>query len=629
MGGVCCKGEELRALARLHELDEDEIARLHVTIYKATFDGSSQYDTSWCVCKVKHAIPQKRHVFHRTKSQARQGSSHEWCHTSTFRWHAGDCLHFELHGSTGRNSCLISEVTLTPDQFWPGGLDGDLQLNGPKSQAVLTVKIQVRRVPSHHVHDLTGHYFDEEEDKHIHITHVRGNIKDLDICYGHRQLSAAFVEGVLSCTTMDSFGNPRHRKGRVRGLGEIVFDDGSVWRHHKGLRKVLHVHGLASSALQARKINGTEWFLIFLDFAGLLSDRQHYLDMLKLRIEECVLPDQSKGFCVADWDNYEVRAASSLAGIISLNHGRLGGLSNVIPEILVWKGMVDSLKGCYHQISLNYDWRKFGCPRFSNIVVDKFRIEAENAVNEGVGAIDVLAHSMGACVTLYCLSRLGEDWQKRYIDQVILIAPALMGSPCMVPSWANNPLHASKTAVHIPDMLSTETMTGETSASWVSFPFLFPSLVGGINTYPSKYPIIVTPKREYTVEQMGELLIDISAQVPKREMGAKFLPSITDIHSQLHPPAVPTHLIYTAGQDTPAQMTYASDDLGDAPEVTEYKPGDGTLLAENMVQLGLEWSKLGAEVAVIKALGNTDHSSLVACEFCVKEVHKILAMTSA
>merc|ERR1712194_381624 len=70
----------------------------------------------------------------------------------------------------------------------------------------------------------------------------------------------------------------------------------------------------------------------------------------------------------------------------------------------------------------------------------------------------LIGHSMGASVILYMLSVLGDHWVKEHVGEVVLVAPAHVGSPCMLPNLA----HVSC----IPPPLGTSTAPYPKTPSW-------------------------------------------------------------------------------------------------------------------------------------------------------------------
>merc|ERR1719291_533828 len=119
--------------------------------------------------------------------------------------------------------------------------------------------------------------------------------------------------------------------------------------------------------------------------------------------------------------------------------------------IKVWHGLIETLQQDHHCEGFCYDWRKWGCPKYVKTVVQNFRELVEPLTHDErvveQGPVSVITHSMGGEVILYCLNELGAEWQKKYIKEIIMIAPAPCGSPVMIPSYSNNTFGATRNAL--------------------------------------------------------------------------------------------------------------------------------------------------------------------------------------
>merc|ERR1712226_1014453 len=73
------------------------------------------------------------------------------------------------------------------------------------------------------------------------------------------------------------------------------------------------------------------------------------------------------GFYVAnDAKDHEFQPCKGIQAMARLNP------KEAMPAVAVWQGLVDAL-GDYNCEGFNYDWRKWGCPRYSATLPNKFR----------------------------------------------------------------------------------------------------------------------------------------------------------------------------------------------------------------------------------------------------------------
>merc|ERR1712137_1334982 len=103
---------------------------------------------------------------------------------------------------------------------------------------------------------------------------------------------------------------------------------------------------------------------------------------------------------VADQQGFELRPHEGLDGIKVINPR-----DPSILHIVAWKHLIESLEArndC-NVVALNYDFRKWGCPRYSKTMPLRFRELVEQANDSTGSKVMVVGHSMGCAITLYCL----------------------------------------------------------------------------------------------------------------------------------------------------------------------------------------------------------------------------------
>merc|ERR1712216_550497 len=118
---------------------------------------------------------------------------------------------------------------------------------------------------------------------------------------------------------------------------------------------------------------------------------------------------------------------------------------------------------------------------------------------------------------------------------------------------------------------------------------------------------------------------DLNKNVPGREFGEALWPSVQELASHMHAPAVPVYMIYNDANKTMNAVTYDEGmSLEDAPTVSEEHLGDGTISVDSVESLGRQWKKHGADVTLVNTPDTADHKDLIAGEYTIGVVLKLL-----
>eukprot|EP00401_Gymnodinium_catenatum_P053293 CAMPEP_0117557456 /NCGR_PEP_ID=MMETSP0784-20121206/52337_1 /TAXON_ID=39447 /ORGANISM="" /LENGTH=402 /DNA_ID=CAMNT_0005354769 /DNA_START=297 /DNA_END=1505 /DNA_ORIENTATION=- len=391
----------------------------------------------------------------------------------------------------------------------------------------------------------------------------------------------------------------------------------------KGNKPVICVSGLASSSLQTQSGMYGRCTVNYCSIEALTSTPLTTLNSLKLRLVAGTLRNGTSVTSTACLEGVNVKPVDGTAGIRTLNPGEK------IP-ISVWRGLLDSLYTRMNFHALSYDWRRWGDLVYAEELVDNFRDRVENASRHDIRKAAVIAHSMGAPVVLYCFSALGDSWVHRHVDHLILVAPAHMGSPSMLPSFAHAPLGATADQFFpLPDGL--EHGIGNVTATWACMVAEMPVAVGGVLPWPADHVFASTPSRHYRMEDMQQFLEDTHQSAlsePEdacRKFGPALYPGVLKLARAMKAPPIPTHIIYSDGTDTISQLKYGSDCLTSKPEVSLYAPGDGTIVAASIEAVGKAWERSGAVVTYHKPPSAISHKDLISCDFTVKLVQRLLS----
>lgn len=443
---------------------------------------------------------------------------------------------------------------------------------------------------------------------------------------------------IAECGTGLIFSPNASGCGCIWGIERLVF--GPRWNSFKdapkkkGRRPVVCVAGLASSALDAKRTEGClpccpplcpRRKVTYCSISALSMEPLSTLRSLKLRLREGKLQDGRLVKCTESIPGLDVRPVKGTAGISSLNPGESVPVS-------VWSGLINGLCDKLNFYAFNYDWRRWGDRVYAEELVKKFMETVETAnsdsrvrtssfmscvtccmsLGHSAPKVAIVAHSMGAPVVLYCLSKLPSSWVKKYVDEVILVGPAHMGSPSMLPSFAAGPV-----AAMIP---STEFLThgvGDICATWACMVAEMPVMVGDAAPWPADYAFAYTPKETYRLADMGRFLDDVAkcSKNKRRDFGPALFPGVLELASEMKAPTVTTRIVFSSGTATMAQVEYESEDLILPPKVKSTEPGDGTIVSESIRRVAEHWKRGGAKISLHEAPGEISHKDLISCSF--------------
>eukprot|EP00927_Polykrikos_kofoidii_P079428 TRINITY_DN76210_c0_g1_i1.p1 TRINITY_DN76210_c0_g1~~TRINITY_DN76210_c0_g1_i1.p1 ORF type:complete len:493 (+),score=46.60 TRINITY_DN76210_c0_g1_i1:87-1565(+) len=406
----------------------------------------------------------------------------------------------------------------------------------------------------------------------------------------------------------------------------------------RGRKPIVCVAGLASSALDIKKTEGCipgcpplipRRQLTYCSITALSTEPLLTLRNLKLRLVDGALKGGRRVKCTESMPDLDVKPVPGSAGLCSLNPGE------TVP-ISVWGGLIHGVEDKLNVHAFNYDWRRWGDLVYAEQMVENFRRVVEDSIEEsrikkgfrstGHKAA-VVGHSMGAPVSLYCLSMLGKSWVKKHIDEVILVAPAHMGSPSMLPSFAFGPVGAVESMIPSPVFLKH--LVGDISATWACMLAEMPMPVGGISPWPEDYQFAVTPTTSYKLADMEKFLQDVAkCSKGSRDFGPAIFPGVLELSSKMQAPPVPTQIILGTDTDTVAQVEYESDDLSRPPKVKSTELGDGTIVASAIKRVAESWIHGGAQITLHEVTGQVSHKNLISCDFTVGVVSKLATAKS-
>mmetsp|Transcript_57807 Transcript_57807/g.137640 ORF Transcript_57807/g.137640 Transcript_57807/m.137640 type:complete len:469 (+) Transcript_57807:136-1542(+) len=324
----------------------------------------------------------------------------------------------------------------------------------------------------------------------------------------------------------------------------------------------------------------------------------------------------------------EVRCVTGLDGIATLNPGEL-------PPVKLWAPFIDEFGNDYGLLPLNYDWRRWGDPVFAHEVLADFQEHVETALRISGQQVTLVAHSMGASVTLWCLSQLGDHWTQSYLEQVILCAPAASGAPCMFPCYCNGPGGAVGLPVmKMMPLQSMDSAIAHITSSWPCMVAEFPVNVGGIQTYPPDRVFASHKDKKYTINDVDKFLQDVTiayekgSQLPNHawKIGMELWPYVKRMAAEMKAPPVPTHIIYSKSVPTIQRVRYAEESMMEHPQIEEYEPGDDTITAASIEAMAEGWKRRGAFVALhpTPVEQKVNHQTAISSPFSLKVIQNLL-----
>ncbi|CAE8596527.1 unnamed protein product, partial [Polarella glacialis] len=283
-----------------------------------------------------------------------------------------------------------------------------------------------------------------------------------------------------------------------------------------GRKSVVFVHGLASCALVAKTKPGYKHFvcegneeaefsrLVYISLAE-YAVRPHVVTALALAHVQGKKKDGTP--CITTTSGEEgvdVHPVLGLQGIRQLNPGE-----DKTP-VSLWQNLYAELEPNYNCFAFNYDWRRWGDQVYIEEVLERFKHNIEDAAELAGHPVALIGHSMGAQVVLYCIGMLGDAWQKKYVEQVVLVGPAPMGSPSMFAAYANGPSSIAHSSV-LPVVDYYEHKLSEVSSTWPAMLAELPRMMGTTQTFPADYAFAITPTKRYCLGDVEEFLKDLAA----------------------------------------------------------------------------------------------------------------------
>jgi len=248
-------------------------------------------------------------------------------------------------------------------------------------------------------------------------------------------------------------------------------------------------------------------------------------------------------------------------------------------------------------VSVGFDWKE---PASDKFVQDaKTIIENTYRMNRNTPVI-IFAHSMGCPYSYYFLTRMGNDWVKKYVRIYVPIGPAWMGAVKaldMLISGLGN-LFTGLGEYFVP-------LTRHLPTVW----FLLPNAAA----YGPNNILATSPSKKYYFKDMTRLLNDgnLSQVEGKLNAARKFFAGISD-YSRV--PPVPIRHIVGTGSDTTVGLRFEKDITPRQPDAIWGKysritgDGDSTVPLVSAMYAYNIWKSKGANIQLTqyRGLGHMD-----------------------
>jgi len=383
----------------------------------------------------------------------------------------------------------------------------------------------------------------------------------------------------------------------------------------------------AISPQMANLVCGQEgsWQLAYVNIGGYAT--QGIALPKTLTLQHVLSPDGCKFDHAENLPGLEVQPVKGLRAIKKLNPGSHRGF-----RIKLWSKLINEFKSDFNLMAFVYDWRLWGDPLYVLEVVDRFQLEVADAVHKSCGPVALIMHSLGANVVLYCLGCLGQHWTRHHVDRLVMIGPAMMGSPQIFSTFTCGPLGAVVDAVKAGagifmfDFVNPTLAT--TVCSWPCIYQTFPTAVAGVPAYPPDHVCALTPSRSYTVSDTRQFISDVSTCSGGRApwvTGPLVWDAVSKVADRMLPPprGIPTHIVYGNGFPTVNQATYGTENLLSMPKFSAMAKGDKTVTAGSIEMLARSWQASGVDIQLHLAPPDVIHKNLILCPFTLSLLSEI------
>lgn len=283
------------------------------------------------------------------------------------------------------------------------------------------------------------------------------------------------------------------------------------------------------------------------------------------------------------------------------SHAKQGAYFSEISNALVRNGYVRnlSIRGA------PYDFRKAPNENAQWFIDMKNLVEETYNMNGNI-SITIIAHSMGAPMTLIFLRSQTEEWKEKYIARIITIAGAYAGSA--------KPVKVFAMGDDLGAFALRASVMRDVQISMASLSFLLP--------YPSLWKpdevLVRTKTRTYSYSQLEEFFNDLNYPTGwnMRQDNLKYIEDFS-------PPNVEIHSLFGSKIKTVEVLDYKkTDDLSGTPDLI-YGDGDGTVNSRSLRACAY-WRGIQKQPITTVEIPNAEHFQILSNAQVVEYILDIL-----
>ncbi|XP_067929770.1 lysosomal phospholipase A and acyltransferase-like [Watersipora subatra] len=175
----------------------------------------------------------------------------------------------------------------------------------------------------------------------------------------------------------------------------------------------------------------------------------------------------------------------------------------------------------------------------------------------------VVAHSLGNMVFVHFMSTKSQSWKDKYVSGYVALSAPLGGAAKLFRLFVSGDTLGERfiSAISVRPMQRT----------FPSSAFLLPYATE--HFWPTNYPFIITPQRNYSATDIDALAEDMDyPDMTSMWRATKDLVDVKTMH-----PGVPIYCIHGWNLSTPLQFTYTGSMFPDSSPYVTYGQGDGTV----------------------------------------------------
>jgi len=331
------------------------------------------------------------------------------------------------------------------------------------------------------------------------------------------------------------------------------------------LEPVLIIPGLDGSVLEAKLENAKP--------PGLCSKNADW-HIIWVNLNDFVVPGLLQCFLSNTALNFDESSNTfSNAQGVSIrprDYGGVGGIKWMVPNLKQGKYFADfiaSFEAVGYVVGQNlfaapYDWRYAGIQDGWNTDTINL-IESIYESNQNT-PVNLIAHSLGNMQMDQCLATVSAEWKQKYIGKFISVAAPWSGASEALRALVSGELPSSLSSVAI---TASSLKLRPTERTWASLSWLVPD-----KYFPQNLPLVVTPSRNYTVNDIGTLFESLDSTLSKVYQATLNNPIIT-----LGVTDVQLYCAYGTGSQTELWYDYTDGNFDKDPVIHYDLLGDGTV----------------------------------------------------